>query len=47
VGASGANLDYVTSTAEHLRKLGVHDEKLERLMTILGHGPNRHNCLAG
>lgn len=41
VGASGANIDYVLNTIEHLRELGVHDGKLERLMARLGHGPAR------
>jgi glutathione-specific gamma-glutamylcyclotransferase len=38
VGASGANIDYVINTVEHLRALGVHDNSLETLMTRLGHG---------
>jgi glutathione-specific gamma-glutamylcyclotransferase len=38
VGASGANIDYVVNTVEHLREFGVHDARLERLMAILGHG---------
>jgi glutathione-specific gamma-glutamylcyclotransferase len=37
-GASGANIDYVFNTVDHLRELGVHDGKLERLMAALGHG---------
>lgn len=37
VGASGANIDYVINTVEHLRELGVFDAKLEQLMTMLGH----------
>ncbi len=36
-GRSGRNLDYVLNTAQHLRALGVHDKKLERLMAALGH----------
>jgi glutathione-specific gamma-glutamylcyclotransferase len=36
-GASGANIDYVVNTVEHLRELGVHDERLEQLMAMLGH----------
>jgi glutathione-specific gamma-glutamylcyclotransferase len=39
VGRSGANIDYVVSTMQHLRELGVRDPELERLMTRLGHGP--------
>ncbi len=39
MGASGANIDYVINTVEHLRSLGVHDGRLEPLMTVLGHGP--------
>ena len=38
VGASGRNIDYVMNTVEHLRALGVHDSRLEPLMTALGHG---------
>jgi cation transport protein ChaC len=37
-GASGRNIDYVVSTVEHLRALGVHDYRLEPLMAVLGHG---------
>jgi cation transport protein ChaC len=37
MGASGTNIDYVINTVEHLRALGVHDPKLESLMTILGY----------
>jgi cation transport protein ChaC len=37
VGASGANIDYVLSTVAHLRELGIHDARLEQLMTVLGH----------
>ncbi len=37
-GAMGRNIDYVVSTVEHLRDLGVHDYRLEPLMTVLGHG---------
>jgi cation transport protein ChaC len=36
-GASGANIDYVINTVEHLRELGVHDGRLEHLMALLGH----------
>jgi glutathione-specific gamma-glutamylcyclotransferase len=39
VGGSGRNIDYVVNTVEHLRLLGVHDSRLERLMTALGRGP--------
>ncbi len=39
VGRSGPNIDYVVSTMQHLRELGVHDPELERLMAMLGHGP--------
>ncbi len=41
VGASGRNIDYVRNTVEHLRALGVHDGRLERLMTALGRSPAR------
>jgi cation transport protein ChaC len=44
VGASGANIDYVMSTVEHLRELGIHDARLEQLMTILGHGLAKTKC---
>ncbi len=37
VGASGANIDYVINTVDHLRDLGVHDQRLEQLMAVLGH----------
>ncbi len=37
IGASGPNIDYVVNTVEHLRELGVHDERLELLMARLGH----------
>ena len=45
IGASGRNIDYVTNTVEHLRALGVHDERLERLMTALGRGPVQAKCV--
>ncbi len=38
VGKSGANIDYVVNTMQHLRESGIHDAELERLMTMLGHG---------
>jgi glutathione-specific gamma-glutamylcyclotransferase len=44
-GASGRNIDYVTNTVEHLRALGVHDDRLERLMTALGRGPIQAKCV--
>jgi cation transport protein ChaC len=44
VGASGANIDYVMSTAEHLRELGIHDARLEQLMTVLGHSLVKTKC---
>lgn len=34
-GVSGHCIDYVTATAEHLRELGIHDHRLEALMTLL------------
>lgn len=40
-GASGANIDYVLNTVEHLRACGVYDPLLERLMAKLGHGRHR------
>lgn len=40
-GASGANIDYVTNTVEHLRACGIHDPLLERLMAKLGRGAVR------
>ncbi len=43
-GSSGRNIDYVVSTVEHLRALGVHDAPLERLMTHLGHGLVKAKC---
>ncbi|MGO9546890.1 MAG: gamma-glutamylcyclotransferase [Rhodomicrobium sp.] len=46
VGASGANIDYVVNTVEHLRALGVHDSKLEPLMAALGHSLVRAKCRA-
>jgi glutathione-specific gamma-glutamylcyclotransferase len=45
VGGSGRNIDYALNTVEHLRALGVHDERLERLMTALGHGPVKAKCM--
>jgi cation transport protein ChaC len=44
VGASGANIDYVMSTVEHLRALGIHDARLEQLMTVLGHSFVKTKC---
>ena len=38
IGKSGANIDYVVNTMQHLRETGIHDAQLERLMTMLGHG---------
>ncbi len=46
VGASGANIDYVVSTVMHLRALGVHDVRLERLMAMLGHSPAKSHVRA-
>ncbi|HZV20450.1 MAG TPA: gamma-glutamylcyclotransferase [Hyphomicrobiales bacterium] len=46
-GASGRNIDYVINTVEHLRELGVYDERLERLMTALGHGFVKRGNQAG
>jgi glutathione-specific gamma-glutamylcyclotransferase len=40
-GKSGRNIDYVVSTVEHLRALGVHDAPLERLMAAIGHAGGR------
>jgi glutathione-specific gamma-glutamylcyclotransferase len=40
-GKMGPNIDYVVNTVEHLRALGVHDARLERLMAALGHSPVR------
>ena len=45
-GASGRNIDYVTNTVEHLRALGVHDDRLERLMTALGRSPVKSRPVA-
>jgi cation transport protein ChaC len=44
VGASGPNIDYVVNTVEHLRELGIHDARLEQLMTVLGHGFVKTKC---
>jgi glutathione-specific gamma-glutamylcyclotransferase len=44
-GASGANIEYVVNTVEHLRELGVRDLRLERLMTVLGHGLTKAKSL--
>jgi cation transport protein ChaC len=44
VGASGANIDYVMSTVRHLRELGIHDGRLEQLMTVLGRGLVKTKC---
>jgi len=43
-GASGANIDYVVNTVEHLRALGVHDNRLEPLMAALGHSLVKAKC---
>ncbi len=40
-GASGANIDYVVNTVCQLRALGVRDERLERLMAVLGYSASR------
>jgi len=44
IGASGANIDYVVNTVEHLRSLRVKDERLERLMTVLGYSLTKAKC---
>jgi cation transport protein ChaC len=44
VGASGPNIDYVVSTAEHLRELGIHDDRLEQLMAMLGYSVVKTKC---
>jgi cation transport protein ChaC len=35
-GISGANLDYLISTLEHLRGLGIHEPELHRVLTLIG-----------
>jgi cation transport protein ChaC len=35
-GVSGANLDYLLSTARHLAELGIRDRELERLVVMAG-----------
>ena len=45
VGASGRNIDYVINTVEHLRALGVHDSRLEPLMTALGHSAAKEKLM--
>jgi cation transport protein ChaC len=35
-GLSGTNLDYLVSTARHLRDLGIRERELERLVTLVG-----------
>jgi cation transport protein ChaC len=35
-GCSGANLDYLVSTVQHLRDLGIREHQLERLVTLVG-----------
>jgi cation transport protein ChaC len=44
IGASGANIEYVVNTVEHLRELGVYDMRLEQLMTMLGHSRAKAKC---
>ncbi len=44
VGQSGANLDYLINTVEHLRQQGIHEHRLERLMTVAAaHAANTGN----
>lgn len=43
VGRSGHNIDYVVSTAEHLRECGIHDHPLEALLRRFG----RHRQYSG
>ncbi len=45
-GASGANIDYVVNTVEHLRACGIHDMLLERVMAALGHSATRQKIRA-
>ena len=47
-GVSGPNIDYVLSTAAHLKELGIRDRELERLLTLtgrhaVGQGPHSVN----
>ena len=35
-GRSGANLDYLISTLQHLTELGIRERELERILTIIG-----------
>lgn len=37
-GSSGRNLDYLMSTVEGLTALGIHDEELARLASLVRHG---------
>lgn len=36
-GRSGQNIDYVVNTVRHLRECGIYDQRLETLVTKLGH----------
>jgi len=35
-GRSGANLDYLISTLQHLAEVGIRERELERILTIIG-----------
>jgi cation transport protein ChaC len=37
IGKSGRNIDYVINTVRHLRERGIYDQRLEALVTKLGH----------
>ena len=37
-GVSGANADYVRTTAQHLRALEIRDRSMERMVVLLGRG---------
>ena len=42
-GQSGANLDYLINTVQHLRALGIRERGLERLMAVAAaHAANAH-----
>ncbi len=36
-GQSGRNVDYVLNTSRHLHELGINDQRLDRLIPLIGH----------
>lgn len=41
-GRAGSNLDYFINTISHLEDIGIKDDRLQRLATLIGHSRPKH-----